>query len=192
MFRRFLAVLFVCGFSAGSVFAAPTVSMSIDPTNTIPGVTARKIVVDGQGVDWTAAVLVIELTQGSVYNGSPDSNGPQDAFWGFFPELEWDTYVGIPGGINDVGPLSASDLGSPVVSFSGSLVSATWGNTDVTNTGPTQIANISLTDDAQGTWQMIATFANSPNMMMNGNIMAPEPGTLALLGLGGVALMRRR
>jgi len=128
-------------------------------------------------------VLVVQLTQGSVYNSSPDSNRPQMAFWGLFPEQQWDTYVGIPGGVNDVGPLSASNLGSPVVSFTGSLISATWGNTDTTNTGPTQIANISLTDDAVGTWQLLATFANRPTVQVSGNINPiPEPGTLALLG----------
>jgi len=51
MFRRFVAVLLVCGFTTGWAYAAPSVMMSIDATNTIPGITARKIVADGQGAD---------------------------------------------------------------------------------------------------------------------------------------------
>ena len=206
MFRQFVIGLIALGFAAGSA-SAMGASWYLDDHNTIPGTTAGALFVDGLGVDWTASVLVIDISgsAGSIHNGAPDSTGPQDAFWGIpgFEILQWDTWVGIPGGVNDVGPLGAGDLGSPVLSMAGQLISVTWGNTDTGDTGPTQIANITVSDDSQGTWQMLTSFADGTIVQQGGTLengfgsflplsYIPEPGTLGLLALAGPILIHRR
>jgi len=169
---------------------------SHDHSNTIPGTSAFSLIADGQGLDWTAAVLVIDLATGSIHNGAPDSMRPQDGFWGFFPDLQWDTWVGtVPSnapGANDVGPLGAGDLGSPVLSMAGQLVSVTWGGTSTAETGPTQIANITTTNGAQGTWQLLTSFAGGLVVQSGGAWPVPEPASLGLISLGGLAVLRRR
>ncbi len=200
MYKQLAIGLITLGFAAGSANAMGATWYQ-DIRNTIPGTSAGALFVDGLGVDWTATVLVLDVSgsAGSIHNGAPDSARPQDAFWGFFPDLQWDTYVGIPGGVNDVGPLGAGDLGQPVLSMAGNTIAVTWGNTDTGDTGPTQIANITLSDNSQGTWQMLTSFADG-TIVQSGGVLTdgfsaflpiPEPGTLALLGVGGAVLMRR-
>ncbi len=154
------------------VSATPSVGVAVDTANPLPNVIANRLIADGGGVDWTAAAMVLDLDQGSVYNHpTVDSMRPQDFFWSIpgFEILEWDTWVGtVPSGgpgVNDMGPMSAGDLGNFTLSMAGQSISASWGGTGKTETGPTQIANISLTDDAVGTWSIAATFAFLPNQV---------------------------
>ncbi len=201
MARFFLPVL-AAGLITGSAAAATDAGWLVDGANTIPNTVANALIANGGGADWTAAVLVVDISNspGSVHNGVIDSMRPQDAFWGFFPDLQWDTYVGtVPSnapGATDVGPLGAGDLGSPVLSMAGQLISVTWGGTAQTETGATQIANITLTDDSQGVWQLIVAFAHGDTVRTGGRVLngeiIPEPASLALVGLGGLAVLRRR
>lgn len=75
----------------------------------------------------------------------------QQLFWGTIPDLEFDSWVGIPG--DDIGSIfgSAVDLGDsgPAV-LADQKVSVTWFNTDITDTGPVRIANISLNRGCAG------------------------------------------
>lgn len=185
------------GLSAGSVSAA-TSYWQFDGANTIPGTVANALIADGQGEDWAGAVLKIDLTSGSIYNDPTlDSLTPQAAFWPSFPDLQWDSAVGIAfdGSTGIAG--GASDLGGGPHQLGGTGVDAasiTWFNTSTGDTSAVQIANVTMTNDAFGTWQLITSFANGPiqssGLIINGGI--PEPATLSLMGLGGLTVMRRR
>jgi hypothetical protein len=149
---------------------APVCAFEVNPTNTVPGVVANSLIANGDGGDWNSAELLIQLTAGEVYNDPTfDSMTPQQIFWGTIPDLEFDSWVGIPG--DNTGSIfgSAIDLGDtgPAV-IADQKVSVTWFNTDITNTGPVRIANISLTDNALGTWSVIAGFS--------GNVLLSESG----------------
>ncbi len=201
-------LLIVCLFACSA--EAVTAFFGYDPRNTIPGIVANGIVVDGEGVDWTAAALKIDLFSGSVYNDpSFDSDSPQEAFWGVFPALQWDSYVGIPGDVVSGIAGGAGDLGGGAIANIGGpgtdAVNVSWFNTRTTDTGLVLIGNISLTPDASGTWQFLATFADGSKVEHSGVLEGgsiglsgplpppyPEPGTLGLLGAGGLALLRRR
>jgi len=203
---KYVLPVIVAGFTASSAMATGPAAWSVDGANTIAGVVANAGFVDGGGVDdWLSAVLVVTLTQGTVHNDTVfGGDGPLPAFFtpptGPFPQLAWDTWVGIPGGTNDVGPTDAGDLGVFATLFGPTQVAATWGGTG-TETGLTQIANISLSDNAIGTWTMITGFGNSvapirfdtSGVVTNGVMtVVPEPASLALMGLGGLVALRRR
>jgi PEP-CTERM motif len=180
---------------------AATTTIQVDATNTIPNVIANAIIADGEGDDWTEAVLRIDLTGGSVYNepGFGSDGAPSSAFIGLVPTLKFDTYVGIiddptagfPGGAGDI---SCEETGT-CFTLEPPNIFISWFNTRVTDTAPVQIANISLTDDAAGVWTLTTSYTNglveSSGVVIDG-VMVPEPGALTVLGVGVLGLMRRR
>jgi len=202
MFKQTLCALLIgspLSFNAMAAISTP----EVDHTNTIPNVIANALIVDGEGDDWTGGVLKIDLTMGEVHK-DPDQNQDQVVLraliglWAWLPELQWDTWFGIPsdgsagiaGGAGDLGggPLNVGGTGIDAVSI-------TWFNTAVGDTSPVQIGNISLTDDAAGTWEMFTSFANgqvrTSGPVING-VMVPEPVSLVLLSSCGLVLLRRR
>jgi len=192
-YKRILPVIAV-GLAVNSAMAA-TSAWSVDGTNTVPNTIAHALTVDGEGDDWTGAVLRIDLTSGSIYNTPAfDSLATQAALWGFVPGLQWDSAVGIAddGSAGIAG--SAGDLGcvAPTLEGTGACAgSITWFNTRTIDTGPVQIANISLTDDVQGSWELIVSFAGG-QIRSSGTFPIPEPASMALMGFGGLAVLRRR
>ncbi len=191
----------LCGailFAPLTVYAAPTVSFQLDPTNTIPGVDAYSVIADGDGEDWLITALRIEFSEGSLYNDPEyDFDRPMPAIWEFpglgLERLRWDTWVGIPGDDTHIGPLPIIEFGGSGTSFTGQVFQSGWANTDTSNTGPTLIGNISTTSGARGTWQMLVSFSGEEGFIESSGVWpVPEPGTLALLGLGSLALIRRR
>jgi PEP-CTERM motif len=194
--------LLVIVTSVSGLQAAPSVSFENNVPNTIAGVVSNSILADGAGDDWATAVLRVDLSQGSVYNDPGfDSNAQQSVLWGLVPAVEFDTWVGIPGDSTGGIAGGAGDLGGGPLTMQGSQVSVTWFNTATTDTGPIRIANISLTDDAMGTWSYIsgfngnagATFLQGSGVIINGGLsVIPEPASMALLGVASLAMLRRR
>jgi hypothetical protein len=134
--------------------AAPSVSVAVDANNTIPNVVANSIFTDGNGIDVTAISLFVQLGQGTIYNATtPDNALPQAYIWDVpgFEHLEFDSWLGIPGNGTNAITGGAGDLGTeaiPMVGLTGQghqTASATWFNTDKTNTGLNRVGNISLT-----------------------------------------------
>lgn len=193
----------VCVFT-GSLTAAtgPDIWVGIDPDNIVPGTTAYGIHLDHNGNDWTVAALKLDLTSGSVYNSVPNGDKPQSTFWPVIPELEYDTWFGIPGdGTNGIAG-GAGDLGGGPLNIGGTgvdAISISWFNTLTTDTGLIQIGNFTVTDGATGTWHLLAG-GNGLFTELQGTLaelgtlpsfIIPEPGTLALLAAGGLLLWRR-
>jgi len=167
--------------------AHASISVAYAPSPAVAGITMLEVLWDGGGTtDWTSAGMLVELTNGSFYNelaaGSPQDVG-NPGFWGFVPSLEYETWVGpagdasIAGGCGDCG-------GAPNANFDGPL-NVSWFNTSDGDTGLVKIANVALTNDAQGTWTIVSGGETYSGMI-------PEPASFALIALAGTALLRRR
>ena len=176
--------------------SAATSHWEVRTDNIVPNTVANALIADGEGADWTSAGLRINLTSGWAYQNASGSDGaPSSAFINFVPELEFDTYVGI---IDDgtAGIVSHSPFFPGPLSLDAPQINVgIWWNTDTGDLGPAQIAMITLSPDAAGTWELITSFAGgqlqSSGVVVNGAII-PEPVSLVLFGLGGLAMLRRR
>ena len=202
---KFVLPVIAAGFAASSAMAA-TSSVVVDGTNTIAGTVANQLRANGEGVDWTGDVLLINLTSGSVHNAASfDGAAQQQSFWPLVPDLRWESFVGIPGdgtggiagGAGDLGgPGGANQIGLLGTDAQPQLVSVTYFNSATTNTGDIQTGNITLSANAAGTWSRITSFAGGVLVqdggVVEGGALVPEPASLALLGLGGLAALRRR
>lgn len=192
---RLLAISFVSGFVfIARVSAAPSVGVDVNSDNTIPNVVANAIYADGGGIDWTGAALTIDLTGGSTYQHELGGDtAPSQVFVDTFPELAFDTYLGIIGGSPGGIAGGAGTLGGGPMSLNSPGFSATWFNTTKLETGSNRIGNISLTDDASGTWSIAVTFAFMPNLVylnnpiVNGEMVwDPLHGDLGADGFVGI------
>lgn len=203
--KSFAAAVLACGCLTAPAIAAPHSYFVINPNNTIPGTVAFQLFADGEGLDWSSAGLIVELTQGTVFNVPAGEGGgdkaPTPFLIGFNPDLLFDTYVGtleadVPGpypvgeGVNNIGH-PFDELVSPPLSMSGTLISVSWGDTYTGETGPTKIGNFTFTDDVMGTWTLVTGFDQGNLLVEQSGVFTPEPATLALLGACGLGLLKR-
>ncbi len=149
------AAAFTC---ANSASAAVLGIHSISDPNVPEGYVANEIFWDGGGVeDWSGNALRIDLSVGSFYQHPYGGNDtvPQVVI-DLFPEVEFDTHVGIQGDSTVYIPGGAGDLGGGPLSMDAPQLSVTWGNTNHTNTGNIRIGMITMSDDATGTGSLMA------------------------------------
>lgn len=194
--RKNLSVAFLVAVLGVVIQPGSACAFEVNPNNTVPGVVANSLIVNGNGGDWNVAELLLELDAGSVYNDADsDSIMSQQNLWFLSPDLEFDSWIGIPGDLSNsiLGP--AADLGDngPVV-MADQKISVTWFNTDLTNTASLRIANVSLSDDAQGTWTVIVGFSGAVLLSESGWVvngvmtLTPPPLTGDLDGDGFVGI----
>ena len=167
-------------------------------------VTNQMFVQPSDGLDWTNSEMLINLTVGSVYNATnavaADGN-PNPAFFTTmgFRNGAFDTFV-TGGGFDPAVVSGASTLlGGPggAAKFGSDGVDLAWGDLQENDFGNTFVGQFTLSADAVGTYtgvsiQTGAVVESFSGSVVGGVLVVPEPASLGLVGLGGLALLRRR
>jgi PEP-CTERM motif len=146
---------------------------------------------------WCCNAMLFELSKGTFFQDPfGDISAPNPAFFDLVPTLEFDTYLTENGmGVNILG--SAGDVGGDVLAFSTTELDVSW-NTRLRpsqTTGWIQSARITISEDAEGTWDLLIAESNLPASGFSGTVqdIVPEPGTLWLMAgvVFGLCLRRR-
>jgi hypothetical protein len=156
--------------------------------------------------DWLSAVLVISPSApGMIYQWDADTTPPGAMFPmaadPVYPTKDYDTYVsdGL-GGAPSTG--AAVDFGYSSVLWDSDDVALTF-YTTASEIGLLNLAQVTLSVQAQGTWSFVATASpeGGPKvemldmMIVDGYLTdtpIPEPATMGLLLLGGLGVLVRR
>ncbi len=124
--------------------------------------------------DWESASLVVNLSQGTIYqDASGGIAAPNPALFAGTPSLEFDTSVG-----GDRGSVSITgrpvDLDQDNFHFDSDRLSIAWANTNNADIGTFDVARITLSDDAVGSWSLFLEAADRGYRSMSGSIAAGE------------------
>ncbi len=167
-------------------------------------------------LDWTAAAMFVHLSSGTIYqelecgfgcNGSTLSAPSPLGFPGL-PSSQYDSYLdgNAPAGGGGIGVIAIAgaggDAGGPgPQQFDAAGIDVSWNGNGTINTdiGANALGQFTFSGDAQGTLTLAITVAGQAAkdtfniLIINGTIgVIPEPASLALMGLGGLAILRRR
>lgn len=196
--RNFLCAILAAGFVAA---ASADISTSlVEVPNGLGAGSATydlKVTVSG-GDDWTSTSMKSSISGGTYYNDALGGNSqPNPALFPFAPNLQWDTFATQPEGWPNVGGQGAGIgfAGTPV--FGNTSIDATWFDTPTNGgDGTFTLARISV-QGLQAGWVLkldgAHTTVKGGATLYPYSFTVPEPSTLGLLVLGGLAgLIRRR
>ncbi|MEM8495483.1 MAG: PEP-CTERM sorting domain-containing protein [Planctomycetota bacterium] len=212
-------VLGFVGAAAIATGASAQVS-NLDVTQVTDGSSVANIfAIDFAGL-YQGTQLVVELTSGSIINetafGQPLDAAPPEGQANFIPELLFDTYAAQGGRFAEGNIGGAPNLGGAAVNIlpddteirwdDPTRLSRAWnpaGGADVMDQTGFVVAQLGLSSDANGSLIFFASAADSFYETGEGGVLAyeivdgvaqevPEPATAALLGLGALAMLRRR
>jgi len=198
---KYVLPVIAAGFAASSAQAALTFNVTSDAV-TVPGFVINVITVDSDS-DLTAvgatsqgltAGQLNQVTFGSFVPAATSNIGnPADSFLSI--NGDGASVLQAGGGVNTGG-------GTPAI-FNDNQIDATWNDLALNDIGTgMHVATLVFSVSANGTFSMIATNAagdgptgfqpaNALTVIQNG-FLVPEPASLALMGLGGLAALRRR
>ena len=185
--RNFLAIM-IAVLMAGAGVASAEVSAEwvVNPGCTIAGHTTYDLEITTDA-EWTNARLELALASGTIYQDPAyDQEYPQTGFWGMVPALEWDSFFSAPG---FEAPGFASKAGD---GWTDTSVMRSWFDDVDTGAGTFVGARMTLSDGATGPYSILLFDDANPGVATEMSGIIPEPMTLTLLGLGGLALIRRR
>ena len=158
----------------------------VDNTAELTGFTTADLQVTTTS-DWTAVALLLELTQGSIYQDAVGSNTqPSSAVINAFPSVEFDTYVASNGNSTIIAG-GAGDVGGDGLQFDTSELDISWIDTATNDIGTINIGRFSLSDDAVGTWSLRLLNADGDIFTMinvaftDGELATPPPPPPALV-----------
>ena len=184
--RKLLIVATVATLTAASARAAIITEFVLAGSPTIDGtryhIWEMRVTTDA---DWTNSRLNVSLTLGEMYHHPLGQNfEPSPARIALYPDLEWDTYVTVPGGW----PGQPSFAGP--VTMDPMELHVSWFDAADTGAGVWKVAQIVMTGNASGTLSG-ASYDRETSAAFDYTI--PEPTAIALLAGGGLlALARRR
>ena len=197
-----VCLMMVLASSASGVIVMDIVEVDNSAVAELNGYVTQDLVATTDS-DWLSAQMIITLdAPGGFYQDALGNTNPQSPNPAFFPiaaSLEFDTYVanGVLG--ESVSVTGAVDLGGPANEiFDADHVSILWYTTGTEDIGVLPLARLSIADTATGTWELVATASpqGGPRAVAGGpvidGLLVPEPATLGLVTLGGLAMLRRR
>lgn len=192
--------LLIIGIAAGlAVAASADISTSLVPVAGAPaGMQSYDLVgtVDA-GDDWTSTAMKASISGGSFYNDALGGNSqPNPALFPFAPNLPWDTFATQPEGWPNT-PGQGAGIGfAGTPNFLATSVDATWFDTPTNGGGGSWVlARLTVTGLQTG-WVLKVdgthTTVKGQATLFPFSFTVPEPSSLSLLVLGGVAALIRR